>query len=148
MQFEMTEEAAERLGLDPGKVCRTFDGPSTREGLMGGFPRGVLGWIKKALRVDRIDQLDLQESRLAYYLLTMRSTDHRALPVERFDDLALTDFRLVKHYVTSRDQDGDCGECNMPIDLWSVHFEPEVGAGDVPPTTAPDGPGTTETATE
>lgn len=151
MRFIVTEDGAARLGLDPSRVCgREFDGPSIREGLLGGFPRGVQKWLKRELKVQAVEQLDVNDSRLGYYVLTMRNTDHTLLPISRFDDLALTDFQLVRHEVTSLDQDGDCGECSMSIDNTSVHIQPDdqsTGAAELPPTTAPDDQGTTETPT-
>jgi hypothetical protein len=149
MRFIVTEDGAGRLGLDPSRVCgREFNGPSVREGLLGGFPRGVQKWLKRELKVMVIDQLDTSEARLAYYLLTMRNVDHTLLPIGRFDDLALTDFELVKHVVTFRDQDGDCGECNMSLDNTSVHIPDDTaGAAEVPPTTGTGSQATTETQT-
>lgn len=155
MRFTMTREAAARLGLSVDRVCgpetgpaREFDGPSIREGLLGGFPRGVIEWLKRQLKVDRTERIDLVSSRLAYYALTMRSTDHTLLPFDKFDDLSLIDFRLAPHPVTSFDQDGDCGECARPLDdpLHLTEDGDEPGAG-VPPTTAPVSPGTTGTGT-
>jgi hypothetical protein len=150
MRFIVTEDGAGRLGLDPSRVCgREFNGPSVREGLLGGFPRGVQKWLKRELKVMVIDQIDTSEARLAYYVLTMRNVDHTLLPISRFDDLALTDFELVKHVVTERDQDGDCGECNMSLDNTSVHIQPDTagspGAAEVPPTTGTGSQATTET---
>lgn len=145
MRFTMTKEGAARLDLDPARVCQEFDGPSIREALLGGFPRGVLGWAKKALRVDRTEQLDVVDSRLLYYVITMRMVDHTLLPIARFDELALTDFELVKHEVTSFDQDGDCGECSMTLDN-RVHITSD-DPPEVPPTQAPDGPATSATVT-
>lgn len=160
MRFKMTEDGALRLGLDPNRVCflpgqtgpdgapvvREFSGPSVREGLLGGFPRGVIAWLKKELKVTHVSQLDIIDSRLAYYVIAMRSTDHSLLPISRFADLALTDFELIRHVVTIFDQDGDCGECNMTLDN-PVHIPAEPGADEVPPTTGPAGPETNATAT-
>lgn len=155
MRFTMTREAAARLGLSVDRVCgpegepaREYDGPSVREGLLGGFPRGVIEWLKRQLKVARIEFIDIASSRLAYYALTMRSADHTLLPFDRFDDLSLTDFELVRHVVTHKDQDGDCGDCSQPLNA-PVHIAADddaPGAG-VPPTTAPGSPETPETAT-
>ncbi len=158
MRFTVTTDGAERLGLNVDKVCylpgaepdgsrraREFNGPSLREGLLAGVPRGILAWAKKALKVQRIDQLDLMEQRLLYYVITMRGVDHTLLPIERFDDLAVADFELVQHVVPFKDRDGDCGECSTPIDN-PIHLDP-VDDGELPPTTGPGGPETNGTAT-
>jgi hypothetical protein len=158
MRFTVTTEGAERLGLNVDKVCylpgtepdgtrrpREFNGPSLREGLLAGVPRGILAWAKKALKVQRIDQLDLIDQRLLYYVITMRGVDHTLLPIERFDDLAVADFELVQHAVTFLDRDGDCGECSTPVDN-PIHIDGE-DTGDLPPTTGPGGPEMTGTAT-
>ena len=165
MRFVILPEAAERLRelghqIDPERACyvpgtdehgerkrREFSGPSVTEGLLGGFPRGVLGWAKKALKVQRTEQLDLVESRLLYFVIAIRNVDHKLLPIEWFDDLTLTDFQLVKHVVTSLDQDGDCGECNMTLDNDRVHIPADPDAAEVPPTKDPAGPATNETET-
>lgn len=158
MRFTVTTEGAERLGLNVDKVCyqpgpadpdgvrklREYDGPSLREGLLAGFPRGVLGWAKKALKVQRVEHLDMFEQRLLYYVIAMRNTDHTLLPIDRFDDLAMTDFELVRHVVPFRDRDGDCGECSSPVDS-PIHLDP-LDAAELPPTTGPDGSETTATA--
>jgi hypothetical protein len=147
MRFVVTEDGAGRLGLDPGRVCgREFDGPSVREGLLGGFPRGVLKWAKRELKVQAVEQIDVNDARLLYYVISMRNTDHTLLPISRFDDLALTDFELVKHVVPFKDQDGDCGECSMSLDN-PVHIRDDDAGPELPPTTGPDSPATTETAT-
>jgi hypothetical protein len=135
MRFIVTKDGAGRLGLDPARVCgREYDGPSVREGLLGGFPRGVLKWAKRELKVQQIEQLDIADCRLLYYVITIRNTDHTLLPISRFDDLALTDFELVKHEVTFLDQDGDCGECSMSVDN-PVHIRADDEGIELPPTT-------------
>lgn len=159
MRFSVTPEGAQRLGLDVDKVCylpgtapdgdritREFSGPSLREGLLAGVPRGILGWAKKALKVQRTEQLDMFEQRLLYYVIAMRGADHTLLPIERFDDLALTDFELVQHVVPFKDRDGDCGECSSPLDS-PIHLDPIDASAEVPPTTDPGGPETTGTET-
>jgi|SRR5687768_1422762 len=155
MRFIVTKEGAERLELDYARftvvgpdgtrIPREFDGPSNREALLGGFPRGVIGWAKKQLKVSRVEELDVLDSRLLYYVLTLRMVDHTLLPMSRFDDLAMTDFELVKHEVTEYDQDGDCGECSMPLEH-SVHITSDDGP-DIPPTTVPAEQVTTGTET-
>lgn len=161
MRFIVRTDGAERLGLDPGRVCylpgqkgpdgepvvREFSGPPVREGLLAGFPRGVIGWGKKALKVQRTEQLDLLDQRLLYYVLSIRSVDHTLVPITMFDDLAVADFELVRHVVPFLDQDGDCGECSMPVSL-ALHLSDDDATGrELPPTTAPGDPGTTATAT-
>lgn len=153
MRFTMTEEGVkrlnemERLNLDPGQVCVEFSGPSVREGLLGGFTRGELGWAKKALKISRTDGLDLVESRLLYYVLSMRHVNHALLPITHFDKLALTDFEQVQHVVPYLDRDGDCGECLMSVHA-NIHLDPEPADGDddgeLPPT---QGSPATESAT-
>lgn len=145
MRFSITKEAGDRLGIDPKWIGYEFDGPSIRESLIGGFPLGIVKWLKKTLKVDRVDQLDVFQLRLSYYLLTMRNVDHTILPFARMDDLAQTDFELTPHVVTSKDQDGDCGECSRPLSD-SIHIEDD-DAPEVPPTRAPAAPATSETAT-
>lgn len=151
MRFVITAEAAARLGLSPSAVQdadgqpREFSGWSTKEGLLGGVPRGILRWAKQQLKVERTEQLDAADARLVYYLLAIKLVDHRLLPFARIDELALTDFELVKHQVTSLDQDGDCGECNQPVESL-MHLSSD-GAPAVGPTGAPDGQETTATAT-
>lgn len=156
MRFMVTPEAAERLQLNVERVCylpgtgpdgerkrREFNGPSLREGLLAGVPRGILGWAKKRLNIQRIEQLDVFEQRLLYYVIAMRGTDHELLPIERFDDLSLTDFELVRHVVPFKDRDGDCGECSSPIDS-TIHLDPPSPV-ELPPTTDPGGPETNGT---
>jgi hypothetical protein len=159
MRFFITPEGAARLRelgrpIDVDKACylpgtlpdgtrqvREFTGPSLREGLWGGWPRGIQNWAKKQLKVQRITDLDIVESRLAYYVLAIRGADHQLLPIDWFDDLAVTDFDVVQHVVPFLDRDGDCGECSATIDN-PVHLDKE-SAADLPPTTAPAGPETT-----
>jgi hypothetical protein len=145
MRFTITDEAIARLGVSPSAAGREFGGWSTKEGLLGGVPRGVLRWAKRELKVDRVEQIDSADARLAYYLLAIKNVDHALLPFSRLDELALTDFELVRHEVASLDQDGDCGECNQPVDA-PMHIQSD-GAPEPRPTRAPDGPGTTATAT-
>jgi hypothetical protein len=151
MKFTIHPEAIERLGLDPVAAGREFDGYTNREGLLGGVPRGILKWVKRELKVDRIEQLDAADGRLVYYLIAIRNVDHTLLPISRIDELATTDFVLTPHLVTSKDQDGDCGECSQPIDspLHRVYDEDgqQLDQPEVPPTRAPGIPVTTETAT-
>lgn len=145
MRFTITKEAGERLGIDPKWIDYEFDGPTIRETLLGGFPNGVTKWLKKTLKVERIETLDVFELRLSYYMLTMRNMDHTILPFSRWDDVAVADFELAKHVVTSFDQDGDCGECSRPLDD-RVHLQDD-DSPEIPPTPAPVGAGTSETAT-
>jgi hypothetical protein len=128
---------------DGTRRIREFDGPSLREGLLAGIPRGIIGWAKKQLKVQHVQQLDMFEQRLLYYVIAMRHADHELLPIERFDDLALTDFELVQHVVPFKDRDGDCGECSSSIDS-PIHLDP-IDAGELPPTTGPGGQETTGT---
>lgn len=116
---------------------RVFDGPSTAEGLMGGFPRGVREWLKKQLKIATIEELDALDARVAYYFLTIRNEDHSLLPMTRFNDLAVTDFAIVRHVVESLDQDGDCAECHGPVDSGRLHIEGDVAPV---PTVLPAGP--------
>jgi len=150
MRFTMTKEGVERLAtedppviLDAGKVCREFTGPSVREGLLGGFPKWILDWGKRALKVTDTRNMDVIDARLLYYVLAMRKVDHTALPIDNFKYLALTDFELVQHVVPFLDRDGDCGECSMDLDH-PVHLDPEP-AVELPPTKVPAGPGMTGT---
>lgn len=133
MEFSITPEAVKRLGLDPGRAGRTFDGPTTKEGLLGGIPRGVLKWAKRQLKVDRIEEIDVADARLVYYLIAIRGVDHELLPIGRIDELALSDFELTPHPCTSLDQDGDCGECNQPVSA-KIHTGGDwvADAGDEP----------------
>jgi hypothetical protein len=156
MRFTMTPDGVERLAagdpavvLDPKRVCREFYGPPVREGLLGGFTRGELGWAKKQLKVTRTDAIDVTDARLLYYILAMRHADHTLLSISHFDALALTDFELVQHVPPGLDRDGDCAECSMPLDH-PVHLEPEpddLPADELPPTPAGSGPATSETST-
>jgi hypothetical protein len=163
MRFTITLEGADRLSLDVERACwsasadpenpgerarREFNGPSVREGLLAGYTRGEIKWAKQKIGVMLTDQLDLVDCRLLYYVLGIRRTDHKLLPIERFDDLALDDFALSKHVVTFLDQDGDCGECTLRVSNRAVHIDADPAADELPPTTAPDGPATTGTATE
>ena len=145
MRFTITKEAGTRLNVDPRWIGHEFDGPTIRETYLGGFPNGVTRWLKKTLKVERIQELDVFEERLAYFMLTMRNADHTILPFSRWDEVAPADFELVRHVVTSYDQDGDCGECGRPLDD-HVHIQDD-GAPEVPPTQAPGEQGTTGTAT-
>jgi hypothetical protein len=151
MKFRITPEAIERLGLDPVRAGQVFDGYTNREGLLGGVPRGILKWVKRELKIDRIEYLDAADGRLVYYLIAIRNVDHTLLPISRIDELATTDFQLEPHLVTSLDQDGDCGECSQPIDakLHRVYDEDGqlIEQPEVPPTQGPGSPATTETAT-
>jgi hypothetical protein len=166
MRFYITEEGATRLRdvahrpIDVDRACylpgkledgsrpvREFTGPSIREGLMGGWPRGIQSWAKKQLKVYKITDLDLVESRLLYYVLAIRGVDHQLLPIEWFDDLAITDFDMVQHVVPFLDRDGDCGECSASVDNTHVHIDAGPGAGDLPPTTDPGTPEMTGTET-
>lgn len=151
MRFTITDEAIDRHGLNDICRGREFSGPSIREGLLGGWPRGVIGWVKRELKVSRSEEIDVGDARLVYYLLAIKTEDATLLPFRRINDLALTDFDITRHEVTMFDQDGDCGECSQPVEAL-VHRMPvglDVVAGEVviPPTTAPASPGTTETAT-
>jgi hypothetical protein len=169
MRFMFTLEGAERLAerhqFDADRACwtstgndrerREFAGPSVREGLLGGFTRGEVKWAKQQLKIMVTEQLDLMDCRLLYYVLSIRRAPgaqaHKLLPIDWFDDLALDDFQLVRHHVEYLDQDGDCGECTMAVGNRAVHYQPEPGApgaDELPPTTAPDGPETTGTATD
>lgn len=151
MRFTMKKDSIARLGL-PARVAEMeFDGPPVSEGILSGFPRGILKWAKRELKVDRVEQLDVIERQLAYYLLTMRNVDHTLLPFSRLDDVAAYDFTVTPHEVTQVDRDGDCLECSMPTDA-SVHRleDGHVSVVEPDPTPAPDSPGkpsTTETAT-
>lgn len=119
---------------------RVYEGPATTDGLLGGFPLGVQRWLKRTMKVERIEQLDVVEARLAYFFLTIRQADHTLLPAEQIDDLRTIDFKLVKHKVSHPlDDDGDCGECNQPIEA-SVHTGDDgplpVAADPTPPVPA------------
>lgn len=149
MKFTIRPESIERLQLDPERAGVVFDGPSTREGLIGGMPRGVLKWAKQQLKIDRIEYLDVAEARLLYYVISIRNADHTLLPISRFDDLALDDFELVPHVMRGKDQDGDCADCNQPWDS-PVHVTADddgPAPDEVPPTQGPDSPETTGTPT-
>lgn len=113
---------------------RVFDGPNTSEGLMGGFPYGVQQWLKRTLKLDSIDQLDVVGGRLAYYFLTIRQADHTLLPPDRFKDLTLIDFEVVPHVVTDLDEDGDCAECHAAVGVRKFHLDPGPGEGEPVPT--------------
>lgn len=146
MRFTITEDAIRRLKLDPERASREFDGFPTTEGLLGGVPRGVLKWTKRQLKVERTEEIDAADARLAYYLLAIRNEDHTLLPFDRIDELALADFALVRHHPRTLDQDGDCGECNHALEH-PVHNvpgeDPDDDAGLVPaprPTVATGGP--------
>lgn len=145
MRFTITPEAIERLRINESALGREFNGWSTKEGLLGGVPRGILKWAKLQLKVERTEQLDAADARLVYYLLAIKNADHRLLPFSRIDELALTDFELVKHEVTSLDQDGDCGECNQPVDS-IMHLSSDGGPAP-DPTKGPGERETTGTAT-
>lgn len=145
MRFTITKEAGQRLGVDPKWIGYEFDGPTIRETLLGGFPRKSVKYAKSALRVDRVEQMDVFDLRLTYYLLTLKEVDHTILPFSRFDDLAIADFELLQHVVTSFDQDGDCGECSRPLDD-RVHIRDD-GTPEIPPTRVPGDQATIETQT-
>jgi hypothetical protein len=66
MLFTITAEAIDRLGVNPAARGREFSGWSTKEGLLGGVPRGILKWAKRELKVDRVDQIDSADARLAW----------------------------------------------------------------------------------
>ena len=78
MRFTITPEAIKRLGLNPARADREFDGFPTAEGLLGGVPRGVLRWAKKQIKVERVEEIDAADARLIYYLLAIRNDDHPA----------------------------------------------------------------------
>lgn len=95
---------------------RVFDGPDKSQGIMTCWSVGTLRTLKAALKVAKIDDLDLVELQLAYYVLTVRREDDRLLPFRRWPDLMLSDFRIAPHDVETLDIDGDCGNCNQPLE--------------------------------
>lgn len=125
---------------------RVFDGPDKSQGIMTCWSVGTLRTLKAALKISKIEDLDMVEMQLAYYVLTVRRDDDKLLPFRVWPDLMLSDFRIAPHDVESFDADGDCGNCNQPVES-SFH----TGVN-VPPTTptpqddeAGAGPGTPTT---
>lgn len=121
-----------------GTGAREFTTPDTSEGLLGGFMLGELKWLKQQLKVPRIEDLDVVEARIAAFFLTIRRADHELLPIAQWPRLTMGDFKLVPHAVTGYDQDGDCGECHLPVDA-QLHQVPDAPALD--PTSPPPAPG-------
>lgn len=95
---------------------RVFDGPDKTDGLMACWNVATLRTLKAALKVDKIDDLDMVEAALSYFVLSVRAEDHTLLPFRMWPDLKLSDFQIAPHPVESFDQDGDCGNCNRPVD--------------------------------
>lgn len=95
---------------------RVFDGPDKSQGILTCWSVGTLRTLKAALKVPKIDDLDIVDLQLAYYVLTIRRDEESLLPFRRWPDLMLSDFRIADHVVESVDADGDCGNCNQPLE--------------------------------
>lgn len=118
-----------------GTGDRVFEGPDKSLGVLTEFDMATLRSLKAALKIDKIDDLDLFETTIAYYVLSIRADDHTLMPFARWSSLKLADFAVAPHVVTGLDQDGDCAECGRPIDA-KYHTGVEI-----PPTgTAPAEP--------
>jgi hypothetical protein len=95
---------------------RVFDGPDKSQGLLTCWSVATLKTLQAALKVTKVDDLNIVELQLTYYVLTIRREDERLLPFRRFPELTMSDFRIADHVVESLDQDGDCGNCNQPLE--------------------------------
>lgn len=121
-----------------GTGDRVFDGPDKSLGVLTGFNMATLKGLKAALKIPMIDDLDMFETSIAYYVLSIRAEDHTLMPWSKWGSLTMRDFKVAPHVVTELDADGDCAECQRPLDApWHTGVE-------VPPT----GPTVAETDVE
>lgn len=111
-----------------GTEDRVFEGPDKRLGVLTEFDMATLKGLKAALKIDKIDDLDMFETSLAYYVLSIRAEDHRLMPWSKWSSLKMADFDIAEHVVTELDEDGDCQECGRPVE---GRFHTGV---DLPPT--------------
>lgn len=108
---------------------RVFAGPDKTQGLLACWSVGTLRTVKAALKIPKLDELELFELQLLYFVLSVRTEDPNLIPFRDWENLQLDHFRIAPHPVTSYDDDGDCGDCNAPIEQsWHTGV-------DVPPTT-------------
>lgn len=108
---------------------RVYDGPDkSQSGLFGCWNVGTLRTLKAALKVDRIEDLDMVEALMSYFVLSVRAEDHTIISLREWDTLKLADFKIADHWVTGFDEDGDCDNCNRPAEA-KHHLGVEV-----PPT--------------
>lgn len=114
----------------PGRV---FNGPDKSQGLLACWNIRTLKTFKMALKIPRLDDMEVHEMSLMYYVLSVRAEDHSLLSLQQFEDLQLDEFQIYPHDVTGLDLDGDCSDCNTPID------RPWHTGVDLPPTTPDPG---------
>ena len=120
-----------------GTGDRVFEGPDKSLGVLTGFNMATLKGLKSALKIPMIDDLDMFETTIAYYVLSIRAEDHTLMPWSKWGSLTMRDFKVAPHVVTEVDDDGDCSECQRPLDApWHTGVEvpptaPTVAATDV-----------------
>lgn len=95
---------------------RVFNGPDKSQGLLACWNVRTLRTFKAAQKIAKLDDMELHEAQLMYYMLAVRAEDHSLLSLHEFEDLQLDHFRIAPHDVVSLDVDGDCGDCNGSVD--------------------------------